>query len=53
VKVHCPDMPVILSSGASAVGRYLEGRKSITFLAKPYKAEQVLSAVAGLLPTKH
>jgi DNA-binding NtrC family response regulator len=45
-----PNMPVILSSGAGAFGRYLEGRKSVTFLAKPYNADQLLSAVVGLLP---
>lgn len=45
-----PNMPVILSSGAGAFGRYLEGRKSVTFLPKPYNADQLLSAVAGMLP---
>lgn len=52
VNANRPNMPVILSSGAGGFSRYLEGRKSVTFLAKPYDADQLLSAVAGLLPAK-
>lgn len=53
VHANRPNMPVILSSGAGAFGRYLEGRKSVAFLAKPYNADQLLGAVAGMLPAKH
>lgn len=52
VHANRPNMPVILSSGAGAISRYLEGRESVTFLAKPYNAQELLSVVAGLLPAR-
>ena len=50
--VNRSNMPVILSSGAGAVGRYLEGRESVAFMAKPYNARELLSVVSDLLPTR-
>lgn len=52
VLVNRPNMPVILSSGTGAFSRHLEGRKFVTFLAKPYNAHEFLGAVAGLLPAR-
>ena len=49
IKANRPKVPVILCSGISAVSRYLHGREGITFLAKPFGANDLLGLVGSLL----
>lgn len=53
IKANRPTIPVILSSGISAVRRYLQGREGVAFIEKPYGADELLSLVSQLLAEPH